>query len=520
MSKPYRSITLSDSQRVYLPVAIALLVLNIIVMVHSLDASHSGEVSHVNFLVGFLFLVISSLIVPSVLPIMDDYPILHWVHILLIAAFIGIITYNQPEHMLNLSIVFIATTMIGTAIIAGRVPAYFLTILVAVTRFYIYQGTIGEDSFELWSQALALPIAGIICVETILIMRSTIAKEVLRLKTINWVAQSFSSSLEINQVITLISHAIQDTLQADTYYVALFYGENLHLDLLYDDGEFFPPMEVPLEGTLAGHLVKTRKPLLLYDLSKEHQRLGIQYAIVGKPHISRSWMGAPLIANQKVLGLVAVASYKPGFFNLKDLEMIQSIALQASLAIDNARNHTVVLEQSRQDSLTGALNHGTFITMLQEEIEKAKATNDSVAVVMLDVDKFKQYNDTWGHLVGDQVLTSLISVIKGHIKQTDLVGRLGGEEFAIALPKASLKQAVSVAERIRGSMQEIDLPSEENGQMPAPTLSQGIAVFPQDADDAFGVIDTADKRLYCAKQMGRNQIVIDAVERCYTEDQG
>jgi len=520
LSKPYRSITLSDSQRVYLPVAIALLVLNIIVIVHSLDPSHSGEVSRENFLVGFLFIVISSFIVPRVLPIMDDYPILHWVHILLIAAFIGIITYNQPEHMLNLSIVLIATTTIGIAIIAGRIPAYFLIMLVAVTRFYIYQDSIGEDSFESWSQALALPIAGIICVETILIMRATIAKEVLRLKTINWVAQSFSSSLEINQVITLISHAIQDTLQADTYYVAFFYGENLHLDLLYDDGEFFPPMDIPLEGTLAGYLIKSEEPLLLHDLSKQQKQMGFNFAIVGKPRVSRNWMGVPLIANQKVLGLVAVAAYKPGHFNQKDLEMIQSIALQASLAIDNARNHTAVLEQSRQDSLTGALNHGTFINLLQEEIEKSKATNDSVAVLMLDVDRFKQYNDTWGHLVGDQVLTSLTSVIKGHIKQTDLVGRLGGEEFAIALPKASLKQAVSVAERIRGSMQKIDLPSKGNGKMPAPTLSQGIAVFPQDADDAFGIIDTADKRLYCAKQMGRNQIFSDAVVRCCAEDPG
>ncbi len=506
MSKTYRNITLSDSQRVYLPVAIALLVLNILVIVHSLDPVHSGEISRENFLTGFLFIMISSFIVPRVLPLMDDYPILHWVHILLIAAFIGIITSNQPGHMLNLSIVLIATTTIGIAIIAGRIPAYFLIMLVAVTRFYIYRGIIIEDSFESWMRALALPMAGIVCVETILIMRTSIAKEVLRLKTINRVAQSFSSSLEINQVITLISHAVQDTLQADTYYVALFHEDKLHLDLLYDDGEFFPPMDIPLEGTLAGYLIKSQEPLLLYDLSKQQKQMGFNFAIVGKPRVSRSWMGVPLIANQKVLGLVAVAAYKPGHFNQKDLEMIQSIALQASLAIDNARNHTAVLEQSRQDSLTGALNHGTFIAMLQKEIEKSKASNHSVAVIMLDVDSFKHYNDTWGHLVGDQVLTTLTSVIQEHVKQTDLVGRWGGEEFAIALPKASLTQAVSVAERIRSSMQEIELSAKGNGKLPCPTVSQGIAVFPEDAENAFGLIDTADKRLYCAKQKGRNQI--------------
>ena len=506
MQKLYRSITLSDSQRVYLPVAIALLALNIIVIVHSLDPAHQGDVLRENIISGLLFILTSSIIVPRFLPVMDDYPILHWVHTLLIAVFIGVITSNQPVHMLNLSIVFIATALIGIAIIAGRMPTYFLLILVTLSRYLIYQGTELGSTFDSWMRAFALPMAGIVCTEAILIMRNSIAKEVLRLKTINRVVQSFSSSLEINQVITLISHAIQDTLQADTYYVALFQDEKLHLELLYDDGEFFPPMEIPLEGTLAGYLIKSQEPLLLYDLSKQQKQMGFNFAIVGNPRISRSWMGVPLIANQKVLGLVAVAAYKPGYFNQKDLEMIQSIALQASLAIDNARNHTAVLELSRQDSLTGALNHGTFIAMLQEELDKSKADSHSVAVIMLDVDRFKQYNDTWGHLVGDQVLTTLTNVIQEHVKNTDLVGRWGGEEFAIGLPNASLTQAVSVAERIRNSMQEIDLSAKGNGKLPCPTVSQGIAVFPRDADSTFGLIDTADKRLYCAKQQGRNQI--------------
>ncbi len=97
--------------------------------------------------------------------------------------------------------------------------------------------------------------------------------------------------------------------------------------------------------------------------------------------------------------------------------MLESIALQASLAIDNARHHTEVEYQSKIDSLTGALNHGCFIKALEEEVRTATKLDKSLALIMMDIDHFKIYNDTWGHLVGDQVLTELTNVIKQHIKK-------------------------------------------------------------------------------------------------------
>lgn len=212
-------------------------------------------------------------------------------------------------------------------------------------------------------------------------------------------------------------------------------GDNLHFELMYDDGEFFPPMDVSIKGSLAGHVIETRQPLLLHDLSKDIAQMGIQYTLVGKPRLSRSWMGVPLIANQKILGLIAVAAYKPGFFNEQDLEMLQSVSLQASLAIVNARHHAEVEQQSRQDSLTGALNHGTFIQSLEYEIKHPDSSNPSIALIMLDVDNFKQYNDTWGHLVGDHVLSELTRVIQSHVKKTDLVGRWGGKSLALPCPR-------------------------------------------------------------------------------------
>ncbi len=125
---------------------------------------------------------------------------------------------------------------------------------------------------------------------------------------------------------------------------------------------------------------------------------------------------------------------------------------------------------------------------------------------MLDIDHFKQYNDTYGHLVGDRILKALCTAIKHHVKQTDAVGRWGGEEFAISLPGASGADALRVAERIRLTMASLQVEDRDQRTMPVPTVSQGIAVYPQEANEIYRLVDLADRRLYIAKERGRNQV--------------
>ncbi len=125
---------------------------------------------------------------------------------------------------------------------------------------------------------------------------------------------------------------------------------------------------------------------------------------------------------------------------------------------------------------------------------------------MLDIDYFKQFNDTYGHLVGDRILNSLCIAIRQHIKQGDAVGRWGGEEFVISLPNATGEQALQVATRISETMATLRVEDREQRTIPVPTVSQGIAVFPHEVDEIYRLIDLADRRLYVAKERGRNQI--------------
>jgi diguanylate cyclase (GGDEF)-like protein len=176
------------------------------------------------------------------------------------------------------------------------------------------------------------------------------------------------------------------------------------------------------------------------------------------------------------------------------------------MALDNASHHSQVEDQSRRDTLTATLNHGAFLKALAYEISTAKSTGQSLGLIMLDIDKFKDYNDHFGHLVGDQVLVAICDAIRLNIKGSDLIGRWGGEEFVIALPQATGAQAIQVANRIRHVIGEIALLNRDQKPIPAPTICQGIAMFPQEASDTIGLIDLADQRLYEAKDKGQNQI--------------
>jgi diguanylate cyclase (GGDEF)-like protein len=160
--------------------------------------------------------------------------------------------------------------------------------------------------------------------------------------------------------------------------------------------------------------------------------------------------------------------------------------------------------------MTGVYNHGYFLKKLAEQATQSSRTNLPLSLIMLDIDFFKHYNDTHGHLVGDRILKTLCTAIRHHIKQSDAVGRWGGEEFVISLPGATGLQAMQVAERVGQTMASLRVEDREQRTIPVPTVSQGIATYPIEANEIYRLIDLADRRLYVAKVRGRNQIEPDA----------
>ena len=329
-------------------------------------------------------------------------------------------------------------------------------------------------------------------------------RKVKQLAMLNEVGRIISSTMDMNRLFDLIYGQVTRVVPSDTYYFGLVDLERriIELKFIVDEGERFPPQTIRLDEGLSGIVVERRAPLLLRNLPEDIDRLPVRQQIVGTPRQPVSWLGVPVMTSEHLVGVLAIASYAANAFDEEDLEILQTVMTQAAIAIDNANHHAQVFEQAQLDSLTQVLNHGSFLAQLRQEVERPQW----LAVIMLDIDHFKGYNDTYGHIAGDAILRGTVQAIRANIERTDLVGRWGGEEFAIALLETNVRNARVVAERIRTTLAGLTLVDDQNRIVPVPTVSQGIATMPDDARDAIALIDLADRRLYQAKERGRDQI--------------
>lgn len=163
---------------------------------------------------------------------------------------------------------------------------------------------------------------------------------------------------------------------------------------------------------------------------------------------------------------------------------------------------------SVHDRLTGLYNYSYFLDRMEEEKKRADRYEKELSFIMLDIDHFKHYNDTYGHEQGNVVLKKIAKTIRESTRDVDIVSRYGGEEFVVLLPRTPKQQAVDVAERIRKSVEALEFPGNKEQPIVKKTISGGIATYPHNAKDAAGLVVKADEALYEAKDTGRNKICI------------
>jgi diguanylate cyclase (GGDEF)-like protein len=174
--------------------------------------------------------------------------------------------------------------------------------------------------------------------------------------------------------------------------------------------------------------------------------------------------------------------------------------------------HAQLLTAARTDPKTGLLNSAAWERQAEAELSRARRSGAPLAVALADIDHFKQVNDTWDHLTGDRVLCAVADALSGTLRDYDLCGRFGGEEFAIALPGTSLADATAIAERIRANVAALSVPARDNPHAPeiSVTISIGVTAFTPDAaeqaQDLTTLMAAADHALYRAKEAGRNQV--------------
>ncbi|GHH66533.1 GGDEF domain-containing protein [Streptosporangium violaceochromogenes] len=185
-----------------------------------------------------------------------------------------------------------------------------------------------------------------------------------------------------------------------------------------------------------------------------------------------------------------------------------TLALPPVVLLQRSLLHAQLQAAARTDPKTGLLNAAAWQREADTEIVRARRTGETLALLIIDIDHFKRVNDTYGHLVGDQVLVGVTATIRGQLRDYDVVGRFGGEEFVVLLPRADVTEARRVAERLRTRIGRMAVPADDN--MITVTISVGVAIMSMHGDDLIELLAAADLALYRAKELGRDRICLPA----------
>ena len=191
--------------------------------------------------------------------------------------------------------------------------------------------------------------------------------------------------------------------------------------------------------------------------------------------------------------------------------MLLLLALPPVVLLQRSLMHQQLQAAARTDAKTGLLNAAAWQREADTELSRAQRTHDPLALLLIDIDHFKRVNDTHGHLVGDQVLIGVATTLCNQLRDYDVVGRFGGEEFVVLLPGADTVEACRVAERLRGRVRRLAVPAEDGTV--AVTISVGVALFRVHGSDLIELLAAADLALYRAKESGRDRVCLPAIER-------
>ncbi len=223
---------------------------------------------------------------------------------------------------------------------------------------------------------------------------------------------------------------------------------------------------------------------------------------------TRSVMLVPMIAHGKTVGLLNAESPLSGVFTERDEKMLAVVARAAALAIDNAMLHRKTEELTITDELTGIYNYRYFAEKLKEEQRRACRYNMPLSLIMLDIDWFKKFNDSYGHEVGNIVLRGITSVVKKCIRDVDIFCRYGGEEFVIILPQTPRIEVARIGERIRQQIEAASFGGGDNIPELKVTVSVGITSYPENGKPDEELLSVADQALYRAKGAGKNLVCV------------
>jgi diguanylate cyclase (GGDEF)-like protein len=319
-----------------------------------------------------------------------------------------------------------------------------------------------------------------------------------QLEAINAIAQQTTAVLDLKELLSKVCLLIEQAFQVS--HVSVLLKDEDDLVLRASHGKL--TARVPEGGRLPadsgpwGQALEAGKTLV-----ENNARNAAEAGLYVE---TESRMSIPLVSFGQTLGVLALDSEHPGAFHSNDTQPLESVADICANAIQNAHYVERVKQLAYLDGLTGIFNRRFFELRMAEEIERARRYDSGMGVIMIDIDQFKRLNDEFGHLLGDEVLRQVSSILHQQLRKIDVVCRYGGEEFAILLSQTSPQHSLAVAEKLRRMVETWQFPG-----VPRPvTISAGTANYPDHGTTRDELVKAADAGLYAAKQSGRNRVCL------------
>jgi len=386
-------------------------------------------------------------------------------------------------------------------------PAFILSnifIFACLLKFYSAKIRFNQSGAQDHQEAI-----NIIAVENKKNQEQTIALKlkITRYDNLKKIIENLNQSLKLDVVIGVLSLNVYRLLSNSTG-VVLFYlldHQYQKLKLVYSKKGDSDLVVLPQEGDIFDQWVLRHSNQLIIEDLKNDFRFDSDSVNLRDRRSVLSLISSPLIGNNSLLGLLRLESKRSGFFNQDDLRFLSLVTDLGAVALENSLLFQKTQDLAIHDDLTALYTKSYFIDRLRGQARRARRLNQHLALMMIDIDLFKQYNDKFGHIMGDLVLKKMGILLKEALNEFDpLICRFGGEEFLVMLSGIGKQKLLIIAEELRQRIQNKKIMLRR--QDTYITVSIGVASLLLDTKDEDDLVQKADRAMYAAKGKGRNQV--------------
>ncbi|HTC19657.1 MAG TPA: sensor domain-containing diguanylate cyclase [bacterium] len=330
-----------------------------------------------------------------------------------------------------------------------------------------------------------------------------IEKQLRQIEHLYDVIKDAGSTLNVQEMIELTKEFTERMFDLPHFIIAVLSNDGRKYEIRIASGcddSLFRSFEMDLESNgLAALLARERKPVWVPSVEEQDHFSKLKNLAI------RSFVFLPFLIQDRVIGFLCSFSSHENFINQEKFSNFQVFCNQISIGLQKSLLYEKVQKLSITDGLTKLYSHRYFKQRLEEELILANRYSSQLSLLILDIDHFKHYNDTYGHVAGDHVLMEVAKILKDQAGMNHLAARYGGEEMVLIAPETTKEQAMELAEKIRKAIESNSFAvGKETTKV---TVSIGVATFPQDALTNLDLISKSDKALYAAKGRGRNRIV-------------